>query len=506
MARELAENGGDAKGVLSHAETAIEHRLVEGVPEPDDELWRLFEKANALPRLAVAIDRAAPGFLVRGSSAMVSRLDNIAEKLSSMGLDDGAVRVWRKALSLTGADDEKKAAIRRKLAAILARSKDRATAIGTIADLLLPQGPTHVLFALSSAPDSEPVVSNIALIKTAIRFGGLAELRQRGEVAAVHDAGGRRMLTLIRLLGRDPGVLPELSAAAETFRNAPNGAPFLLSLAEELADWPEAHAVCLELVAAHARSSPESPGEERLRMAKVAARAGGTEVALKIARDVFEATPPGSNQAQRILPRIGEVAVAAHAPALVGECGRQWLEQNSRARTGDVADAFKLAGLLIDAGCAEEQRQMIAALRADNVVRRDSSWQNRLQIFDLEAGLKRGEVRQASPIVWPDADRSVGEQAALVWDVGAMFGRDDARQPVTTGAPLPKVDGRFTIELLFGEDAGDMRTLARLPQAQARGVWRGVLPAPAGFVRAVLWDGDRAVFADPLPVFPAPIC
>ena len=70
-----------------------------------------------------------------------------------------------------------------------------------------------------------------------------------------------------------------------------------------------------------------------------------------------------------------------------------------------------------------------------------------------------------------------------------------------SGTPLPQFEGKLGVELLFSEDGASMLPLATLPASGARGSWEGRLPAPAGFVRAVITDATGVYLGSSLPVF-----
>jgi len=71
---------------------------------------------------------------------------------------------------------------------------------------------------------------------------------------------------------------------------------------------------------------------------------------------------------------------------------------------------------------------------------------------------------------------------------------------MTSGISLAHLDGKFDVELLFGENEDEMRSLVRIPKAKARDSWKGALPAQSGFVRAVFSEGSRFYFGEPTDV------
>jgi hypothetical protein len=66
--------------------------------------------------------------------------------------------------------------------------------------------------------------------------------------------------------------------------------------------------------------------------------------------------------------------------------------------------------------------------------------------------------------------------------------------------PLQKAAGKYTLEVYFGHSENEMKRLFSKPAAPARGQWTGKLPAGAGYLRAVLRQGEDMFFGPPIPV------
>ena len=92
----------------------------------------------------------------------------------------------------------------------------------------------------------------------------------------------------------------------------------------------------------------------------------------------------------------------------------------------------------------------------------------------------------------------------LVWDIGRMWrGKYGDTTELTQGRPLPQLDGRFDVELFFGEEEDTMQSLARIPKAKlaTRGRARS---RGAGLLRVVFSENGRFSFSDAVEVCAGP--
>ncbi len=345
------------------------------------------------------------------------------------------------------------------------------------------------------------------MLAMAQRAGVAPQLRALVEKEAGQLPSAKPMLTYLRVLERNPMVLPELRALATDLSPRAGSPSWGLPLIREVAAWPQAAEACLALIEAYAsvpaRGSAASRVPERIELAKLAQQAGSIELSEKLAREVLTgaASDSGSSGVRGIVI-VGELAVALGNAKLLAECGRvfaQRLSLKTPHEAYETADGLRFAGLLLDGDQVEQSAALVAALRG-SMRREDATALSRLRSLTAELELRRGELTQASPAAWIEADRSTPERAAVAWDL-AVTGAGRVAGPVMVrGQPWPALSGAYYLELLFGETEEALHVLARIPHAEPRGIWQGTLPAPMGFLRAVFSQGDRVSFGPVMPV------
>jgi hypothetical protein len=481
----------------------------EVLAQRSDFLFSEYEKAGQLPRLAEVLAKAPfrEGAGWRTGTANSYAWRNRAQRFISVRQPEAALVLLRKAVATV---DPVPSDLRRMLLQQLVALNRREEAGREIVECLAPAAPAPpLLFAWRSASsDTAPTRTtvDVPLLKMAQSLGVTPELRARVEQAAARDATARAFLIFLRVANREPEVLPDIVTLSSQLKPRSADTTWILPLATELADWPEAREACQKLLAAYDRVMEQTPPytmTQRLEVARVLALAGGKEAAVPQARAALEAARKSlavteNRQALRV---VGEIALAAGDAALLAECSRAFVEL-IEGQSIDTTEPFKFAGRLLEANHVAEAQAILGALRKNPSVKNNSSLVSKLNAFEMDAELRRGNWRLATPIVWLDADRTTPESATLVWELGFLNrSSGSAPQPMIGGGPLQSLEKRFTVELFFGEDAESMQPLARLPEAGARGVWQGRLPAAAGFIRAVFSEGDGVLFGEAFAVW-----
>src|SRR5258708_31886181 len=90
-------------------------------------------------------------------------------------------------------------------------------------------------------------------------LGLTSELRARVELAAARDATARVALIFLRVAGREPGVLPEISTLVPKISQRGADISWVLPLAADLAAWPEASHGCRQILAAYDSAMAQTP-------------------------------------------------------------------------------------------------------------------------------------------------------------------------------------------------------------------------------------------------------
>lgn len=351
------------------------------------------------------------------------------------------------------------------------------------------------------------------LLTLAQELGVAPELRARIEVRK-DEPQAQQTLLFLRVLERDPAVLQTVAGLAELPAEASGfarqeRATLLQSLLPSLISWPEAAAVNLKLlesVEAWDSNTRNAPGE-KMKRALLAAELGGGELARKLVLDVLSGAYNQYGQPAVHARQAAEVAIALKAPDLLKSAMESFL--GTIPKTGqpyfDQSQAYRFLDLMLQAGYTAEVETLVAALQARLAGTSNQPMLARLRQVKQEIEAQRGRWEHLVPVVWLVDARTSAEQVTLAWDLG-LEGEEshEAGRLLVRGGTVPLWPGECEVELLFGEEANAMRTLARLPQAPSRGMWQGKLPAEHGYVRAILHKGGQMLFGSPMPVHASP--
>ncbi|HEY3899516.1 MAG TPA: hypothetical protein VGM54_12925 [Chthoniobacter sp.] len=478
----------------------------EAVQEHADLFFKDYAEAHQLPHLAEAISKAPfqpAGWRagLQSSSAWRQR----AELFIDARQPEAALLVLRKAITTF---DPVPSDLRRLLLFQLVALNRRDAAARELVECLAPATrEASPLFAWQSPPDAPSTRNTIdvTLLKMAQTLDVTPELRARIHAAAAHDATARAVSAFLRVVDREPAALDEIRAMIPEVDTSKDTS-WVVPLATELAAWPEAAAVCRELlttynhaVASNARYSLAN----RLEVARLLALTGGKDEALREGRAALDSARknPRLSDSWRAPHAVGEIALAAGDAALLTDSIHllvEMLETQASRSFYDTGEAIGFAGNLLDANHTGDAEQILGALRKMATARNNPSMASALAAFEMEAALQHGDWSLASPQVWLDVDESSAGQATIGWDLGTST-RFNGTAPkfVTRAESMPALAGRLVVELFVGKDADSMQPIARITDAGSRGIWRGKLPIDSGFARAVISDQDKVLFGEP---------
>ncbi|MGC3959201.1 MAG: hypothetical protein QM813_15025 [Verrucomicrobiota bacterium] len=212
---------------------------------------------------------------------------------------------------------------------------------------------------------------------------------------------------------------------------------------------------------------------------------------------------PPSNEPRRLLPQLGTMALATGNEELVAESSRALVEVWSREQRQEsyARETVQFAASLLNAGYADSAASIAEAVRKV-IGPNNRTIRAQLEMLDTELDLRRGKLERVTPVAWLDVDRTAGDQLSLIWDLGIAQGDLNDREfpMMIRGGDVDSQLHGFDVELYFGEGPSSMRSLVRLKNTDARGVWVGPLQAGEGFVRVIATRGDDVLLGEALPV------
>jgi tetratricopeptide (TPR) repeat protein len=502
---------------------AIERLLTlepdETLARHSDLLFSCYEKAGKLPRLAeqisqVKFSEGARWGLAGGNADLWK---NFAQRFINSGQAEASVLVLRKAVATF---DSCPAILQDLLVQQLLALDRRAEAGRALVETLLPAAPAQRVIFARQPPQRSAFYKRPTLhpdtVRTAEKLGAGGELRARLEKAAT-NLPMKAALAFLRVTARDAAVLSGIPSLGAEFQppgprasasDATDVKAWGLPLAKELAGWPEAAAANRQFLQELFRATGSSDRDhgQRFEIAQLLLQAGDRETAVSCAREALAIAlrSRSLSECTNGLRLAWLLAVEAGDDPLATECVSTLI---ARAATGeDSAFQSALACLepAIQAGRPEAPALLAAVQakgRSGHAPTGSDNWRQ-LVACEQQWQLAQGDLRSWIPVAWLDADRSSQEQATIAWDLGPNNAHVKNRLTAPlSGTPLPQFEGKVAIELLFSEDGESMLSLATLAAVGARGIWQGRLPAPAGFVRAVMTEAGGVYFGSSLPVF-----
>lgn len=494
---ELQRNLGQmmVQGDQAHQAIALYNRLLARDPETTlardyGNLIRAYTKAGKLDQLAEQLleIRPSPINAMRGGSSLVPAFVQLGHEFKRQDRLEEAVNLWMRGCEHGGTQDFN---LINLVVQGLVQLDRQDEVMSIIERAFFPdQRSSSSLFNLQQVhrqsiaylfnvgyANRELTAPGLSLIDMAKRLGALRPLLDRANVALKNARDAEetycletlRTLLLIEL--RDPSAKEGLPLSLSRHSNSaaifsPNQRLGLLRLiASRLKAWPEARSVAsaaLEQACEIADTQRQDYWQR-----------------LNVRQDLIALAAESGNrdQAQKILRETTEIL----------------LEQSSVGNRGfQIDEAFDACARSIELGFIPEANRLAALIRKSPPFQNNNHYRKALRILETEIALLKGELSHPQCVAWlnPETASSTAEVAYEIGPIPGDFRPVSAPRIAIRGGDIPKLAGRFDVELLFGSSPDAMRQLALIRKAPPRGTWRGPLPAGIGYLRTIIRDNS----------------
>ena len=307
----------------------------------------------------------------------------------------------------------------------------------------------------------------LAPLRIIERLGGLADLLKKVEAKSDKDESMKALALMIRLRQRDPKLLSDIpKLLAETPAANPfmpgmlNNGTFLRVISRDLAAWPQARRLSLDvLIAAKKRAdlNPQNTYETlgvRQQLFTQALDLGETEIARATAKEYVDS----------VLTNI-----------TMGNFNNE--------------QTFGFIRSLLDLDMTAEAEKLLTTIKTSQQARNNTYMLRQLAPIEAELALAKGVFTAPQAIVCPAGEEN--GKTVLLWEIhsaAAVAANTNKRSAQFEFAcrDNPKLDGRWDIELLALTSNNTAQRLALIPKAKSRGKWTGKLPEGIVTVQAVL--------------------
>ncbi|GEM_PF-3354274 len=459
----------------------------------------LYENGHALPELAeVVLNQPAQPIAAgpnynsgnRQTEWICNRLgQRLRDSENNLEL---AVKVWSKGIELSDeASPFQSLELRGSLTKGLAELGRKEEALSQVELLYFPSAkPKAALLGMnnfssgsswmsSMSSDSNGNVSfpGLAPLDVAEKLGSLDVLRAKAEAKAAQDEPMKWLAFIIRARQHDPKLLQDLPkelADSRVGNPALNNETLLRVMSSELVRWPEARHLSLDLLFA----------------------------AKKIV-ETYQGNPAW--QLFSIDMQIFNRAVEFNDVEAARKAAKDWigLMQSSGNGMNGFANGdeiFVALRSMIKVGMTAEFDQVLAYAKSNAQAQGNSSYRQQIAETEADMALSKGEVEFPQAIVCPAGEQN--GKSVLAWEFrkGTPESEGNTRTSFRC-RDIPKLDGRWDLELLALTPPNEVTRLAVIPKAKARGTWSGALPPGLVSIQAVLHAPAAKKGAAPAPAY-----
>ncbi|XHR28957.1 MAG: tetratricopeptide repeat protein [Chthoniobacteraceae bacterium] len=445
----------------------------------------LYENCHALPELAEVVLTQPPQLTSMGPNYNSGNrqpewiCNRLGQRLRDLDNNlELAVKVWTKGIELSDENTPfQSLELRDSLSKGLADLGRKEEALSQVELLYFPASkPKAALLGMNNAysgsswmssmsTDSNGNVSypGLAPLDVAEKLGSLDALRVKAEAKATQDDSMKWLAFVIRARQHDPKLLQDLQKLlADSKMGNPafnNNETLLRVMSSELIRWPEARRLSLDLLFA--------------------------------AKKVVETYQGNSTwQVFNIDLQIFNRAVEFNDVDSARKAAKEWigLMQSSGNGMNGFANGdqiFAALGSMIKCGMTAEFEQTLAYAKSNAQAQGNSSYRRQIADAEAEMALSKGELEFPQAIVCPAGEQN--GKPVLAWEFRKGTPEPESSMRASfRSRDLPKLDGRWDLELLALTPPNEVTRLAVIPKAKARGTWSGALPPGLVSIQAVL--------------------
>lgn len=329
----------------------------------------------------------------------------------------------------------------------------------------------------------EVEIAAFSLLKAAAEEGLIDEFMKSIESLPQNKSSDPSLKLLVQLAAKDPAALVEIREWLDQTKSKEVGVGFILGrhygnynpviwrvVANEIRDWPKGRALAGEM-----NNRLMDTMEERGDYYGILPM---TLQQVTMARE--DGKPEEMRKAiKRWLRSVGEMRIKNPGMAL------------------DSQASLLLLQALSAAGLVSEAQEVASVLRTDPNIARSKDTLRRISEEENSAKISAGGEGMVMGVAVAMPGEKDGE---VLWEIRPGSSDPNDQAMFMLGEVSPKLNGRYDLEVLFGENKNLMKRLFAKKAVPGRGVWKGSLPSSRGFIQAIVRRGDETVAGPQVPV------